>query len=434
MNNRQTVKQTGRIFLLSLATLILLSGCAPAAVSLLQPWITIAIVETSGPMEPIETPELATAVGQAALCPEITRPAMSLYLPGDGHALFDPASGATCTLPFAEAIPGMVIMAQNDFFVAGRAAGPEGQATVIQRYRRNGTVAALPYTMTNTQAGTELVAFTVADDARLIAWSVLGRTGDGDLPAPALYIADLETSQVLTSVSPEVGEAPLALAPIQFSQDGSMLYYALQPYGLGGMWSSYVARYHNLYAVATDGTGTPALLFDCAELRLGLCLGDFFLVDGLVTGLAYVDWPADAIVIQNGEGDVLNVLAAEEEYIGYPTWGPGGEFVYYTANLSGDPATSPFPQLGILHRVAPPTAPAETMASDPRLLLPVRFLNDTQVVAGWAGENDSRGLALVGIDGSIQVLDVPAGAMLLGTPAVSTLLGASGSSGIVGIP
>jgi hypothetical protein len=84
--------------------------------------------------------------------------------------------------------------------------------------------------------------------------------------------------------------------------------------------------------------------------------------------------------------------------------------------------------MGALHRVAPTTAPAETLASDPALLLFLHFLNATQVVVSWAGENDSRGLALVGVGGSVQVLNVPAGAILLGSSAVSTLLGVSGAA------
>ena len=462
-----TMRRFSLIFLFLLAAILV--ACRPAATEPAESGPT-AIVATAIPVTAVATattaiaeqataevveptatePPVATAAPgaskpdteagvTAALCPEFARPAMLLFLPGDDYyALFDLASGESCPLAFAEAIPGMVAIAQNDYFVASRTTGAEGQATVIRRYMPDGTVEELAYTMVGTPAGAalpaELVAFTVSDDARLIAWSVLGPSGGSDLPTTSLSIADLETGDVLGGVAPEVGEAPLALVPIRFSEDGSVLYHALQPVGLGGIWSSYVGRYHNLYAIATDGSGTPERIFDCADLGLGLCLGDFFVVDSMVTALAYVDREAGAVVIQNGAGEVLNTFKAGAEYVGYPTWGPGGELVYYAADLSDDPAASPLPEMGLLQRVAPPTAPAETLASDPALLLPVRFLNDTQVVAGWAGENDSRGLALVGVDGSAEVLDVPEGAMLLGVPAVSSLLGIPGSGGIVSMP
>jgi hypothetical protein len=188
-----------------------------------------------------------------------------------------------------------------------------------------------------------------------------------------------------------------------------VLYYALQPYGIGGIWSSYVGRYDNLHALSTEAGGMPETIFDCADYGLGLCLGDFFVAGNTVTGLVYVDAAAGAVVIQDGEGVVLNTLVAEEEYVGYPTWGPGGELVYYSATLSDDPNSVAAPKMGFLHRVAPHTAPAETVASDPALLLPIRFFNETQVVVNWAGEDDSWGLALVGIDGVLQRLDIAGG-------------------------
>jgi hypothetical protein len=377
-----------------------------------------------------------TDSGTISLCPELARPALTLLLADGGYALFDPASGATCPLSFADVLPGMIGVVQNDLYVAGRAVGPEGEAAVIRRYAPDGAAGEfeLPPTLVDAQAGTELVGFTVLPDARLIAWSVLGPTAGSDWPSTALTIADMETGQLLVGISPDVGQTPVTLLPIRFSQDGSKLFYALQPTGLGGIWSSYVGRYDNLYAVATDGTGEQELIFDCAGLEEGLCLGDFLEVEGEVTGLAYVDRETGTVVIENGEGEVLNTLAAEEEYVGYPTWGPGGELVYYSADLSDDPAASPLPVMGLLYRVAPHTGPAETLASDPALLLPVRFLDDTHVVVLWSAESGARGLAVVGVDGTVEVLDVPAGATLLGLPVVATLLGVPGGGGIVSTP
>ena len=376
-----TIRRFFIIFLLLLA--VTLVACRPAAatevavsepaesVSAAIPATETAIATTAiaGPAatEPPATARPETESG--AFCPEIARPAMLLFhTADDSYALFDPAGGQSCPLPFVEAIPGMVVMAQDNFFLATRTTSPEGQAALIRRSLPDGTVEELAYTMVGTPAGAtlqaELVAFTLSADARLIAWSVLGPTAGSDLPAPSLSIANLETGTVLGSVAPEVGEAPLALLPIRFSEDGSTLYYALQPYGLGGMWSSYVGRYHNLYAIATDGSSTPQLIFDCAHLGLGLCLGDFFVVDNTVTALAYVDREAGAVVIHNSAGDVINTIQAGTEYVGYPTWGPGGELVYYTADLSAAPAANPAPAGGFLQRVAPSTAPAETVAGD----------------------------------------------------------------------
>jgi hypothetical protein len=241
MSNQQTIRHIGQTFVLSLAILLLLSGCGSAVTSLLESWSNIARVQTSEQPEPsagaraavTSTSEAATTTepglprGEALpFGPGIAQPAMLLFLPDNEYTLFDPASGDSCPLPFADPIPEMVVMSQHDFFVAARTTGAEGEGIVIQRYRSDGTVEELSYTLVDTQAGAVLVAFTVSADARLIAWSVLGPAGGSDLPTTSLFIADLETGEVVSGVSPEVGEAPRALAPLRFSEDGSVLYYA----------------------------------------------------------------------------------------------------------------------------------------------------------------------------------------------------------------
>jgi hypothetical protein len=432
-------------FFLLLLLAVTLAACRPAVETdpvtppAGTPVTAIPDIEGSGATaEPVATAatEAETRPGEATTsCPEIARPGILLFLADEQYALFDPASGESCPLAFAEPpIPGLVATAQDEIYLAGHTMGPDGEATVISRYMPDGTVEVLDYTLVDSGSGATLVAFTVSADARLIAWSVLGPVSDTEMPSPGLFIADLETGELLAQIAPEVGQAPRAPEPIRFSEDGSTLYYALQPYGLGGLWSSYAGRYDNLYTVATDGTGTPELIFDCAELAQGLCLGDFLVVDSTVTGLAYTDRETGTVVIQNGQGDVLNTVKAEEEYVGYPTWGSSGELVYYAADLSDDPNVSTAPEMGFLYRLAPPTGPAELLANDAALLLPVRFVDDSQIAATWAGENGVRGFTLVGVDGTVEMPSAPASATLLGVPAVSTLLGVSGSGGIVSTP
>jgi hypothetical protein len=106
MHQQQRRKQIGHIFVLSIASMLLLSGCGPAVTSLLELWSNIARVETSGQTEPVEGMlAAATASPEAALttepdiqrgeavpvCPEIAQPAMLLFRPDDDYILFDPA-------------------------------------------------------------------------------------------------------------------------------------------------------------------------------------------------------------------------------------------------------------------------------------------------------------------------------------------------------
>ena len=380
--------------------------------------------DTPEPAEPTataeaETPE-PTATTEPAepttFCPEIARPALILFLPSDQLLLFDPASGATCPLPVPGRYAGMVELTPGAFFSPAPSATAGGDALVIQRYLPDGTVEDLPYTLLEGAGAASYTGFTVSGDARLIAWGSIGPSEDGGMSATSLSIASLETGEVTATVTPEPGVESRGLMPIRFDPETDTLYYALQPYGVGGSWIAFVGRYDNLYAMPADGSGEPELIFDCADKGLFLCLGDFFVTGGAVTGLAYVDQEAGTLFVENGAGEVLNTLQGTEDYIGYPTWGPVGELVYYTATLAEMTDGPPAAELGNLQRVAPPTAPAETIVSDPALALPIEFLDDTRVVVNWVTEAETGlwGLALAGVEGSVELLDVPSGASVAG--------------------
>jgi hypothetical protein len=364
---------------------------------------------TAEPAEPTATAEPETVQG---FCPEIARPALILFHPADQLLLFDPASGESCPLPIPGRYLGMVALTESAYFATAPIATDEGDATVIQRYLADGSVEDLAYTI----ASASYTGFAVSEDARFIAWGVIGPAAGSDQSATSLHLASLESGEMIAAVSPETGEQPRGLMPIRFDAAGATLYYSLMPYGIGGSWIAFNGRYDNLYALPTDGSGEPELIFDCASMELFLCLGDFFTVDGAVTGLAYVDAGAGTVVVENGQGQVINMLAVAEEYVGYPTFGPGGELVFYSAALAEETDGPPTPAMGYLHRVAPPTAPAETLLSDPALVLPVGFLDDSRVVVNWFGEPETQawGLALIGIDGSLELLDAPAGTAVTG--------------------
>ena len=203
--------------------------------------------------------------------------------------------------------------------------------------------------------------------------------------------------------------------PIRFDPKPTRSTTRCSPTAWAVAGSASSASYDNLYAIAADGSGEPELIFDCAD-KAFLCLGDFFVTGGAVTGLAYVDQEAGTLFVENGAGEALNTLQGTEDYIGYPTWGPVGELVYYTATLAEMTDGPPAAELGNLQRVAPPTAPAETIVSDPALALPIEFLDDTRVVVNWVTEAETGlwGLALAGVEGSVELLDVPSGASVAG--------------------
>ncbi len=411
--------RTKTYIILLLLLAVALAACMPDGA---EPGDALPVATTGAPpeqatataaptIEPTATaePEIAQA-----FCPEIARPALILHHPADQVLLFDPASGESCPLPIPGRYIGMVALTANAYFAPAPAAGGAADELVIQRYLPDGAVADLPYSRIG--SGASYTGFTVSGDSRLIAWGMIGPDANSDQTITRLGIANLETGTLSAEVAPPADGQPRGFMPIRFDESGQTLFYALQPYGIGGSWIAFNGRYDNLYTITTDGSGEPELVFDCASKELFLCLGDFFVVDGDVTGLAYVDAPARAVVVENGDGEVINRLEVAEEYAGYPTWGPGGELIFYSADLAEATDGPPSPAMGYLHRIAPPTAPAETLLNDPALVLPVGFLDESRVVVNWFGEPETFawGLALVGIDGSLQLLDAPAGTAVSG--------------------
>jgi hypothetical protein len=197
---------------------------------------------------------------------------------------------------------------------------------------------------------------------------------------------------------------------VRFSTTGETLVYTLQPIGLGGIWSAFVGRYDNLYTIPVTG-GEPALVYDCAADGRFLCIGDFHMFRDQAPTLAIVDAEAGTVVVR-GDGQVINTLPVDAGYVAYPTFSPGGELIFYSADLS---EADILPAAASVHRSAPPTAPAETVISDPQILLPQRFLDDSHLVVAYAGADDSWGAALVNIhQGTLQPLSDWPNAVLVG--------------------
>jgi len=194
--------------------------------------------------------------------------------------------------------------------------------------------------------------------------------------------------------------------PVRFSDDNSTLFYTQQPLGIGGIWNAYIGRYDNLYALHLATDAEPELVFDCAGEQNRLCIGDFIETEGQVTSLAYVE--GRSVFIINGAGALLNTIALEDDYVGYPMFGPSGELVFYGADLDEGPNASIMPLMGTIYRVAPPTAPHEVLATDPGLFLPREWLDPSHIVVGYVGSNEEWGMAIVDIQGSLQIVDAEA--------------------------
>ena len=381
--------------------------------------VTVNGVETafSLPESLATTSEPATAdpagdeppVSAIGLCPEVPRPAVLLSLPGEGNLITNPISGESCTTSLGEGLVGPFQAAGDDLYFTVT----DGEQLALKRLAKDGSQELLSFTAVHQDDALLGHSFAVSADGSRVAWAATSAGPDfSGQPESNMWVSDSDGSNVVMPLPPLLSESEgmrQALTPVRFSADNSTLYYTLQPVGLGGAWSSFVGRYDNLYALRLNTDADPALIYDCQNDHIVLCIGDFYEVENQVANLAYVDGLNVAIL--NGFGETVNTISLNHDYVGYPTFGPGGELTFYGADLSDSPEASLQPELGAIYRLAPPTAPHELLASAPELSIPQSWLDDTHVVVSYYHDDGAYwGVAVVGLDGSLQVLQSEPGA------------------------
>jgi hypothetical protein len=351
--------------------------------------------------EPTTAPATAAPETATGFCPEVTRPALILFIPGEKYILTNPLTGETCDLTFPEPNPGSVQAAReaaNESLFYYAAEGEGDGVVAIHRLQPDGTVTPLPFTALDNTQRSFTYGFVVSEDSSLVAWSSSSvNSNDQGVVASDLWVANVATGQV-TQLASNRSTANSdgfhrGLLPIRFSDDNTLLVYTLQPIGIGGAWSSFVGNYDSLMTISATG-GEPTVVFDCAAEGLFLCIGDFDMFGREFGTIVYVDPEAQAIIARQANGDLINTLNVADEYVAYPTFSPNGELIFYSADLS---ETSILPDAAHLHRAAPINAPAELVVSDPLMIPPRMFLDASHAVVGYTDENGNFGQALANI-------------------------------------
>jgi hypothetical protein len=369
---------------------------------------TIAVGETAVPATPtaavatvtVPTPETGTPTGTAGFCPEVPRPALLLFVPGQQYVLVNPAGGQSCVLPFPDPLPGLLEVANGRLYYHIE----EGDNLVIRQLSPDGTVQTLAFTAVNKVERSAYTDFAVSPDGRYIAWSAAGnKVDDPSIVYSDLWVAEVATGQITAHFQDfsEPNQGMRTVIPIRFSDDGNTLYYGIQPLGIGGSWVAFTGRYHSLFQTPSAG-GVLTPVFDCASLGLFMCIGDFYLVNNQLANLVYTNDQTKEVVVLDGQGQVINTLPMQAEYVGFPMFSPTAELVFYTAELG---QSFPSPTAASLYRVAPPTAAAEVVTSDPNLVLPQFFLDGNHLVTSYVMADNNWGLAVTDVlNGSILPL------------------------------
>lgn len=250
-----------------------------------------------------------------------------------------------------------------------------------------------------------ILDFLVSEDGRRIAWTAVTGTVDaaGDQQVTSdLWLADIDGRAPVQLLDEYGFNDNRRVLPLRFSHDGSHLYFALQPIGLGGVWTSYTGRYDSFYELAL-AEGEPTPLFDCQEQALYICLGDFRIEEQL---LAYTDVPNKRISVITWQGAVIsNYTPAAESFFGFPTFGPDGELVLYAAAVADDDL---FARPGILSLARPDTAETTSLLEQEGLMPPLIWLDSRHILTLHAGSG-LGGMAVVATDGTVFPLVLEVG-------------------------
>lgn len=345
------------------------------------------------PVDPQTGAPLETDPGSGpalALCPEVPRPALALFLPGEGYLISDPLSAATCRTTLDGDVPGLFQAAGDALYFTV----VENDQFVVKRLAQSGEASLLSFTAVDRDDALLYHSFVVSADGQRIAWSA------ASTPAGQMWVAGMDGTEILAPLPELAGggtdEQPRVLVPIRFSKDGNTLFFTRQLVEAGGIWSAYVGRYDNLYALRLDDEPSPALIFDCAGEQATLCIGDFQDLGGEVQTLAYVE--EKALVVVDGAGEVLNRIEFDADYVGYPTFGPQGQLAVYSARGT----TTITPDEGAIYLVDAPAAAsavAELLVSGPDIFLPKAWFDPGHLVIAHHGADDNWHPVVVGLDG-----------------------------------
>lgn len=340
----------------------------------------------------------AVAQGPAddALCSRLARPALVIQVQGR-LAITNPFSGDQCDLQ----LPG-------EFHGAMQAAGgflyfqdSEDGEQIIRELSPDGTLRPLDVTRTD-PAEQSLLGFAVSPNGQQIAWSTATQTGEPGMVS-SLHVAPVHGDTAETIISGLSREDGRGLIPVRFDESGLLLAYTLQPIGIGGSWPTFVGRYDSVFTIAVDG-GETLQAFDCPDLGLFLCIGDFRLQDGALSAIAYVN--ANTIEVVDGAGSAIASIQPDAEYVAYPSFNAAGDLLVYTAAIGEDDGGAPFALPGAYYHVAPPYDGEQALiAQQDGLLPPYQWFDDQHLIIGFGDAAGAWGTALLGLDGSITRIE-----------------------------
>ncbi len=351
---------------------------------------------------PEATPAQATATeAVGASCAAVPRPALVLArqieLDGLHLTVLDPLSGAQCTVRTNAYSVGDVAFIGDVLYypVRDRAAG----TMTVWRHPLDGEPAPLPFTATPA-INAPWFGLAVSPNGEELVWATFDEPGEaGARFRSAVWLGNLtaETATLLWQED-EPDTFPATVELLHFSAEEELIYFARQPYGIGGV-GPYRGRYAGLFALPLDG-GEPQPVFEC-DSPFSMCLNDVDFQRRLLATATDEEQPEVRILDFDG-ALVATYAPPQADYVGNPLFAPDGAVAFIAADLVRyEDGGRPHFRRGDIRLWDAPSS----YAGEPRALVEATdvlfglhiWLDSDHLVAGdW---NDGQGLALLSRDG-----------------------------------
>lgn len=364
-------------------------------------WINSLLVRTR-PQAVEPPPDLETAeLNPAGLCPEVQRPALIVanYENPTGLILIDPASQAQCEFLLDRPPFGRIMTAAGSIYYP--VFDSDARTMTIWQVTPEGTQTSLDFTTVSMEQFGPF-SFVLSADGSRIAWArtMINPETDPPIFRNDLWAANIDGSGQVTLLEEMENQEFRYLEPVRFSDTGDVLFYALQPDGLGGTIVDFSGRYDTVYSIPTTG-GEPQLIFACELEENPLCINDIS-ADGSVLA---VGQPADKVIQLIGPaGGLINTIPAPStDYIGQAIFGPGGNLAFLSATFtSTGEAELARPNPGIISMIEPPyTGEARILLTDNTVAAIWDWLDENRLVYGPINEAGDIGTGLITLDGGL---------------------------------
>lgn len=330
------------------------------------------------------------------LCQRVPRPALLLIDRGD-YFITNWISGDTCQFDFPGELPGLIQSGGEALYY--HEMDFTSQDAVVMRLAPDGTATGLPFTETGSPD--QFLHFVVSPDGQRIAWST-SRAGESGEPVSDLWLAGTDGEGQTQLLSGWPAAENRFVIPLRFSADGETLYISLQPIGVGGSWVSFSGRFDSLYAIPTSGE-QPVEIFQCPAGSL-LCIGDFS-GDGEDLRIAYTDSAGKTIHVLAAGSEGSNQFSfPEADYLGYPSFGPGGELAFYVATIGEHADGYPIPQSGTIYLVPPPyEGQPQPVKSDDSIATLIGWLDPEYLVYNSIDPGGNWGTVVTSLSGEAMI-------------------------------